>query len=73
MSNNPVAWFYCYIMDKACWGILWICDIDMKKGNELENINKTVALEDWANDELSTQTASTFGVYVTVLVWQNLL
>lgn len=73
MSNNPAAQFYCYVIDKACWGIVWIFDIDMKKGNETENINKTIALEDWANDELSTQAASTLGVYVTVLVWWNLL
>lgn len=34
----------------------------------MENINKTTALEDQSNDELSTQTAPTLEVYMAVLV-----
>jgi len=39
----------------------------MKKGNEMENISNTIALEDRLNDELSTQTAATLEVRMTVI------
>lgn len=43
----------------------------MEKGKEMQNINKTIALEDCSSDELSTQTAQACEVYMAILVWWN--
>lgn len=66
MSKFSASQSCCYLTGKASWGIFWICDTNMKKENEVENINKTIA-----NNVLSTQKASTLQVYMTVLVWWN--